>query len=233
MMSAIKALSYENHSQIKIKNSTNYLHAQNQQVVPLIVHEFSKASAEMPILFVKNAETGDFQAVALLGFKVNENLFYSEERWLGHYLPALISHHPFALMPSENDASQLQVFLKEDSHVISTTEGESLFDEQGNETDYMSKRKQAIGRYYEHSQVTQAFVNFLKEKQLLSQQNLTMDLNGEKIAINGVYLVDEKQLNALSDEDFLALRSRGFLSPIYHHLSSLNQLSKLAYLKTK
>ena len=62
--------------------------------------------------------------------------------------------------------------------------------------------------------------------------NSMKELNGEKIGINGVYLVDEKVLNSLSDEDFLELRKKGFLAPIYNHLGSLHQLSRLAKLKT-
>ncbi len=233
MTSAIRTLSFDNHKQTKIKHSNDYQHAKDQQVVPLIVHEFARASAEMPIVFVKNAETGEFQAVALLGLSQNENLFYSKDKWLSSHLPALISHHPFALIPSQNDENQLQMVLKEDSHLVSKTEGDALFDDDGNETEYLEKRKNSLGRYFENSHVTSAFVKQLNDISLLSQQNLSLELNGEKIAINGVYLVDEKVLNALSDEDFLELRKKGYLAPIYNHLNSLHQLSRLAKLKSE
>jgi hypothetical protein len=233
MTSSVRPLSYENHNQIKIADSNDYQHAKNQQVVPLIVHEFARASAEMPIVFVKNAETGEFQAVALLGLSQNENLFYSVEKWLSPYLPALISHHPFALMPSQNDENQLQMVLKEDSHLVSKTTGDALFDDKGNETEYLTKRKNALGSYFESNHVSKAFTKHLSEKSLFSQQNLSLDLNGEKIEINGVYLVDEKALNSLADEDFLELRQKGYLAAIYSHLSSLHQLSRLAKLRTE
>jgi len=233
MTSAIRTLSYENHHQIKIKDSNDYQHAKDQQVVPLIVHEFSRASAEMPIVFVKNADTGEFQAVALLGLSQHENLFYSADKWLSPYLPALITHHPFALMPTQNDENQLQMVLKEDSHLVSKTDGEALFDNKGNETEYLTKRKNALGHYFENNHITRAFTKALSDSSLLSQQNLSLDLNGEKIAINGIYLVDEKALNTLSDEDFLELRKKGFLAPIYSHFSSLHQLSRLAQLKSE
>jgi len=233
MTSAIQAINYANHSQVKIKSTRDYQHAKGQQVVPLIIHEFSRASGEMPIVFVKNAQTGEFQSVALLGLTTNENLFYSKDKWLSSYLPALITHHPFALVPTQNDENQLQVVIKEDSHLVSNEEGDALFDDEGNETEYMEKRKNALGQYYENSQTTKAFIDFLVEKSLLSEQNLSMKLNGENIGINGVYLVDEKALSTLSDKDFLILRQRGYLAPIYNHLSSLHQLSSLAKLKSE
>jgi len=231
MTSSVRPLSFENHNLTKIKHSNDYHHAKDQQVVPLIVHEFARASAEMPIVFVKNADTGEFQAVALLGLSPNENLFYSSEKWLSDYLPALISHHPFALMPTQNDENQLQMVIKEDSNFVSTTEGEALFDEAGNETKYLESRKNSLGQYFDNSHVTQAFTKQLSDNSLLSQQNLSLELNGEKIALNGVYLVDEKALNTLPDEDFIALRKKGYLAPIYNHLGSLHQLSRLAKLK--
>ena len=131
------------------------------------------------------------------------------------------------------DENQLQMVLKEDSHLVSKTDGDLLFDDEGNETEYLTKRKSALGHYFESSHVTKAFIKQLSDKSLLSQQNLSLELNGEKIAINGVYLVDEKALNSLADEDFLELRKKGYLGPIYNHLSSLHQLSRLAQLKSE
>jgi len=235
MNSALAPLSFDKHQHIKILTDQAFQHAKNQQVVPVIVHEFARAGAEMPIVFVKNSETGEFQPVALLGLKAGENVFYAEgdKKWLATYIPELISQHPFALMPTENDASQLQVILKEDSYLVSSEQGEALFDQFGDETEYMKKRKNALGHYYENTQITKAFVNTLNEKSLLIQQQLTLTLNGENFTLDGVYLVDEKALNNLPDNDFLELRQRGYLAPIYNHLSSLHQLSRIAALKAK
>lgn len=233
MTQSIQPLSFAKHSQIKIKNLTNFVHAKEQQVVPLIVQEFLAASVEMPIVFVKNTENGAFQSVALLGFKPQENVFYSEEKWLGGYLPALITHHPFALAPTENDENQLQVIIKEDSHLVSLQEGDALFESNGQETEYTKKRKSALGQYFEHTRTTRAFIALLTDLHLLDQQKLTIDLNGDKVVLDGVYLVNEKKLNALSNEDFLVLRERGYLAAIYSHLNSLRQIAKLAALKIK
>ena len=233
MTSPIQLINVEKHSQVKIKSTTNYIHAKEQQVVPLIVHEFAMASAAMPVVFVKNSVNGEFQAVALLGLKPAENVFYSEDKWLGAYLPALITHHPFALVPSQNDENQLQVALKEDSYLVSHEEGEAIFDDKGNETDYMTKRKNALGQYFENTRVTDAFIKYLVEKNLLSQQQLSLKINNENMTIDGIYLVDEKALNELSNDDFLVLRQRGYLAPIYNHMNSLHQLRTIAQLKTQ
>jgi len=233
MSNSIKPVNFENHKNIKIKLGNDFRHAENQQVVPIIVHEFSAVSAEMPIFFVKNSETGEFQSVALLGLKPNENVFYQGGKWLARNVPAIITHHPFALVPSQDDENQLQVVLKEDSHVISQDEGEAIFDEEGNETEYMVKRKNSIGLYFENSRITKAFIEQINTLGLLQEKSLTLDLNGEKVALNGVYMVDEKALNELSEQDFLMLRKKGFLAPIYSHLNSSHQLANIAAIKTQ
>ena len=232
MSTKASLLNYEDHGHLKVKETRTFEHVKNQQVLPLLVHEFSIAGAEMPVVFVKNSETGEFQPVAIMGFKTDENVFYDQHHWRGSYVPAYATHHPFALAPSEQDPNQLQVAITESSTLVNETDGQALFDEQGNETEYMQKRKQTLGNYYENMRVTQAFAKLLRDCGLLQEKTLTVDLNGEKITLNGLYLVDEKVLNELADEQYLDLRKKGFLPSIYAHIGSLHQLKQLAKLKS-
>ncbi len=43
----------------------------------------------------------------------------------------------------------------------------------------------------------------------------------------GIYIVDEKKLNSLSDEQLLDLIKRGLMPAIYAHLMSLQQVQRL------
>ncbi|NMP30279.1 SapC family protein [Thalassotalea sp. M1531] len=231
MSAPARPLNFVDHGKVKIKPSRHFPHVENEQIVPLIVHEFASAAAEMPVVFVKNAETGEFTPVAIMGFETGENVFHGET-WRGSYVPAVVMHHPFALMPSKEDPEQLQLILIETDEVLNGTEGEALFTESGEESKYLASRKEALGKYFEHTHVTKSFVNFLTEKDLLVEQTLNLEINGQKRQLSGVYLINESKLNALSDEDFLTLRKRGFLSPIYAHFFSIQQLSNLARLKS-
>ncbi len=228
-----RPLNFVDHGKVKISRKRLFPHVKEQQIVPIVVHEFSRVSSEMPVVFVKNAETGEFQPVAILGLETGENVFYSESGWQSSYIPASVSHHPFALMPTKEDETQLQVIILETDRVMSETEGDLLFNEDGTETEYLQKRKNTIGKYYENMHVTRMFVQQLVENNLLTEQSLTIDLNDEKRQINGLYLVDEKKLNSLPDADFLTLRKKGYLPAIYAHMLSLQQLSRLAALKTQ
>jgi len=231
MSTPVRPLNFVDHGKVKIKSTRHFPHVANQQIVPLIVHEFASAAAEMPVVFVKNAETGEFTPVAILGFETGENLFYGET-WQGSYVPAIVMHHPFALMPTKEDTENLQLVILETDEVLNGTDGEALFTESGEESIYLETRKNALGKYFENTHVTKSFVNFLTEHDLLVEQALNLELNGQKRQLSGVYLINEGKLNALSDDDFLTAKKRGFLSPIYAHLFSVQQLHNLARLKS-
>jgi hypothetical protein len=231
MSASYTAVNYTDHGHLKIAPSRKYSHVAKEQIVPLIVHEFSLASAEMPIVFVKNKDTGEFQSVALLGFAQGENVFNGAEKWRGTYVPAVVTHHPFALMPTEQEEHQYQVVIIEPNDATNETEGEALFNDDGQESEYMIKRKNALGQYFENTMITQTFLKHLAEKELFIEQSLSLDFNGQKLNIGGLYLIDEQKLKALSDQDYLELRERGYIGPIYSHLNSIHQLHNLARLK--
>ena len=107
-------------------------------------------------------------------------------------------------------------------------EGEALFDADKKETAVFAKRKEDVSRYFELNQMTDVFCQMLADMDLLTSRDLNVDIGGEKITIQSVYLIDDKKLNALSDEKFLELRQRGFLPAIFAHKSSLTQVRRLA-----
>ena len=232
MASPIKALNAAAHGNVKIKTGLNLESTAKQQILPVIVHEFAKAASAMPIIFIKpNAESTEYQPAALLGLKPEENLFYGDGKWLGDYLPAVVTHHPFAMVPTQGEENRLQMLINEDSAQYNEEDGDALF-EDGKETEYLTKRKETLGNYFNSMHVTREFTKALAEKELLIEQTLSVDINGEKVQLNGLFLVDEKKLNELPDEEYLELRKRGFLAPIYAHLGSLHQVNRLARLRS-
>lgn len=228
----MKALNLQEHKNIKIKKELFIEGTKNQQVLPLLVHEFAKASSIMPIIFIRPTEKDDkvVQPAALLGFKPDENLFYNEGKWVGEYLPAVVTHHPFAMVPTQGQEERLQMLINEDSPLVNEEEGDVLFEGE-EQSEYLKKRMESLSNYFGSMQVTRGFCDVLVEKDLLVEQSLTVEIKGEKTQLNGLLLVDEKKLNELSDEEFLDLRKKGYLAPIYAHLGSLHQANKLAQLR--
>jgi hypothetical protein len=51
--------------------------------------------------------------------------------------------------------------------------------------------------------------------------------------ISGAYVINEERLNSLSDEKFIDIKNKRYLSVIYSHLSSLAQIERLLGFKDK
>jgi hypothetical protein len=221
------------HANLKVRNALDLGASSGQQVLPINVPEFSRAGNDCPILFIKNAETGQFQAVMLLGLSREENLIYRDGEWEGTYVPEVLRMGPFKLLVIGQDAELATVGVDMESPLVSETEGEPLFDEQGNATEFMQESRDAIENYHQQGQATRAFLSELVKRDLLIQQSLVMEIEGEKVQIDGIYLVDENKVRELPDDVALDYYRRGFLPAIYAHLMSLGQTSRLARLKVQ
>ncbi|WP_153914117.1 SapC family protein [Shewanella sp. TC10] len=226
MSNQITLLEHAKHGDLKITPSS-YGHVADQHIVPVTLHEIARAATEYPIVFVKNSDNGEFQAVAMLGLKPGQNLSVKDGKWQGLYIPAVVRDYPLGLVLNPDVKDKVWIGIREEAAEVSKTEGQALFEGE-KETEYLENRKKALIAHFEQDQASRNILGFLAEKELLTTQTLTVDVAGEKRNINGLYLIDEAKLNELSDEDYLELRKRGLLGPIYGHLSSLNQVNRLA-----
>ena len=218
-------LNKEQHAATKINNNNAFSHINDEHLLPVVVHEFVVAGAEFPIVFVKSNDT--FQPVAMLGLAVKQNLFLQDNKWQALYVPRAVRNYPLMLVQEKQDGERLLVALDESSERVGQTEGNALFNADGAESEFLTHRKQQMAEYLELGQITRNFVAKLQELELIKEQVLTLNVNGEERRINGIHLLDEKKLNELSDEVFVELRKNGFLTAIYAHLMSLQHTQKL------
>ena len=232
MATKMVPLDKQKHKGKRIRNSSAYPQVVDQQMIPLVVHEIPSAATEFPVLFVKDGQTGEFRVVALCGLKPNENLYVLAKTWDGIYVPSILRNYPLSLAATTEAGDQLLVCVDEQSALLNDEEGELLFDENGDQTDFLKARSEALMTFSNNVQMTSAFVKLLVEKELLMPKSVNLDLSGENgISLGGFYIIDENKLNELDSEAFLDLRKRGFLPVIYSHLSSLNQMHRLSQKK--
>lgn len=228
MADNFQPLHKETHKNIKIKPAKSVEDLATQHALGVVVQEFALAGNQYPIAFVQGKDQEGYFPVALLGLEPNKNLFVNaDNKWEGMYMPARYTHKPFSVIPSKEDANLFGIAINMDSAVVSEKEGEALFTEAGEETEYLANRKKSLISYVEHEQITKAFIDELVKLDLLHSQNINVKVGGKEFNLNGLFIVDEKKLSALSDEDFLGLRKRGFLAPIYAHLGSMHQVNNL------
>lgn len=227
-MANFQPLHKETHKNIKLTAPKNLEDLKTQHVLGVVVQEFALAGAHYPIVFVQDPKAETYFPVSILGLEANKNLFVSEDnKWEGMYLPARYTHKPFSVVPNKDDPNLFGIAIDVDSDVVNEAEGDALFTETGDESEYLSKRKQSLMSYVENEHITKAFIEALVEFDLLHQQNINVKVQGKEYNLNGLFMVDEKKLQELSDENFLNLRKRGFLGPIYAHLSSMHQVTAL------
>lgn len=226
-MTAVRPLTKEAHSHLRLSNEQDVSHVAGQQLIPLLATEFVSAASEYPIVFVKNSQSGQFQAVLLSALTAGRNEFVLGKNWQGQYLPQVLRYYPLCLAVDPHDEGQLVVALNESSPRLNSQQGQLLFNQDGTESTLLESYKQGLSGYFDAQQLTDVFIARLTELSLLSSQQLSVRIHDQQQQLTGLYVIDEAKLNALASEDFAELRQRGFLPAIYAQLLSLQRLRHL------
>jgi hypothetical protein len=231
MFKNIVPLNNERHAKTRVKEISGFGFVSNLHIAYVTMHEFARAAAIFPIVFIEDKARDEFRPVVLMGLSEGENLFVSADgRWNASYVPAVIRRYPFALAPKGDSADYL-VCIDEGSDLVSDTEGDALFDERGEPTQTVANVKRYLGELQQLDTVTHAFCKFLAENNMFTPLNMKVREDAAIKNITGCYVINEARLNSLSDERFLEIRSKQYLASIYAHLMSLAQTERLVRLK--
>lgn len=215
------------HSALKVKTQHNFEFAKDTHLASATLREFAQVASCMPIVFIKDQASGSFHTIAMLGLEQNSNLYFKDDKWQGHIMPLNIQRFPFDVRP---DGDKLGVFIDENSALVGD-EGEPLFTEDGQPSDFLNNRQQLLGDIANSEMATQRFVKEVVDLNLLDAVQLTVKYaNGEQRNVTGLYGINENRLNELDDEKILALRKSGFLGAIYTVMLSLAQINRLVQL---
>lgn len=227
-MAQVIPLNNEHHANIKIQDNTDFSRFKNEHLIPLTAHDFIPLASEFAIVFVKNEETGEFTATAMMGMKAGVNLYCQNKHWEVPVTPASFLSSPLSLHTQNDNKENCFVCIDIDSPLISEKMGQALFSN-GEQTEYLQARTRHLVDVAEKFEQTKNIIQYLALKRLLTTKQLKINLSkGNQYAIDGLYVIDEKALNSLNDEDFSELRNKGLLPLIYAHLSSMHQVARLA-----
>lgn len=230
MFKQVVPINQERHLTKRIKEVTGFDFSSKFHIAYVTTHEFVRASAIYPLVFVEDKEKDQFRPVALLGLDAGENLFVDNAgKWQASYIPAIIRRYPFAL--SQAEEGRYLVCIDEQSELVSDTEGAPLFDDKGQPTQVIDNVKKYLGELQQMDAVTQEFSKFLAANNLFVPLNMRVRQNDSMKNISGCYVINEERLNNLSDELFLEMRNKRYLPAIYAHLTSLAQVERLVSLK--
>lgn len=227
MASKIVPLNPAAHRHLRVRAQPDFQRLAAEHMLPVVAQELGRLAGEYPLVFVKDAESGQFRAVALLGLKPQQNLFWREGRWQANQIPAIALAHPFFLAANPNEPEKKMVCVDENA-LVDDAEAELLITENNEQTPYLRQRLQQLQAYAEQAEVTVEWIAFLLKHDLLESRSVKLKVGEEEKQVHGLYVIDEKRLQALPDEAALEAHKRGYFSASYAHLLSLQQLTRLA-----
>ena len=197
--------------------------------------EFRHLQAHYPIFFQKHPRTGEFQPVALFGFRQGENLFLDERGWDASYVPLTIERQPFLIGRQQATGGQKMVIhVDMDSPRVGRDEGEPVFLAHGGPSEYLVRVNSMLGAVHQGMESNRAFIPALLANDLLESFTLDIELDdGSELRMAGFYTIHEEKLDALGGDALAALNRPGWLKAIYMAVASLSNIRDLIVRKNR
>ncbi len=238
-MPKIELLNNIDHKDLKVNINRSAALGDNVWFTPTFPQEYRVLQKHYPIVFTKNAQTGQFQAVALFGFEVGENLFLDENGWNASYIPLSIMRQPFLIGFQQSDKDgvpikEMVISVDMENPRVSRTEGEPVFLEHGGNTAYLDQVNSILNLVREGFERNSAFIEMLMGMDLLESFVLDVELDdGSQHRMSGFYTINEESLLGLTGDDLVILNNNGHLEPIYMAIASMSNISTLVEMKNR
>jgi hypothetical protein len=235
-MSNYVLLNNVQHANLKVLNRYFKEAGDHKAAVLTFPTEFADIQREFPILLSKNSETGDFQAVALLGIQQEENLFLDESvgnGWLASYVPAILARGPFIIGFHEQDGESIpMVYVDMNSPKVNETDGLLLFRQFGGNSPYLEYITQVLNTIQQGKAVGDLMYKAFDDLGLLESVTINVDLkNGDKHQLLGYYTINEEKLANLSGDALETLNRKDYLQGLFLIVSSMSNLQRLIKIK--
>lgn len=225
-MSQYEILNKEKHRNLRIR--TGYGAALGDAVMYAMTYpmEFRDIQGCYPILFTKDPNTGGFFAAAVLGFEADQNLFLQDGGWDAAYVPAMVQRQPFLMATGpESDSRPPVVSVDLDHPRVSQDEGEALFNNQGDPTEFLNQKVVLLDKLHRGLQHSKGFIDTLLRHELLEQITLDITFNdGSRKSLEGFYSIAEERLYQLKGDVLEALNEAGHLQPVFMVVASLSRM---------
>ncbi|MEH6433614.1 SapC family protein [Massilia sp. DD77] len=195
--------------------------------VTTFAQEFRLLQSDYPIIFRRAEGAVPFEAVALMGFTENENLFLGPEGWDAPAIPLMIARQPF-LIGRKGDELMIQVDLDNPRVTRGDGEGEPVFLPHGGNSEYLQRVNAMLSVIHQGMEAEAGFLWALMKHELLETFALDITLDdGSQSRMSGFYTIHEERLAALSPAALHELHQAGHLAPIYYALASLSNFRGL------
>jgi hypothetical protein len=225
-MSALVALDPRRHAAMRFDPAAAAAGAgAGQRIAQLGLSELALAAADMPLCLAKEAQTGRFNPVALMGLAAPRNLFVAGGRFHATYLPRALLLGAFRLDPA--GAGGLAV---DEAEPALRGDGTTLI-AAGATTALVDEVRGGLERLVADVAAARALADALAAHRLLRPLGLTLRLDdGAEHRLDGLYTIDEDALHALDEAAVVTLHRGGQLAAAAVIAASLAQLERLRQL---
>lgn len=195
--------------------------------VPLTAIEMPLAAREYTIVFAGNDEA--VVPVVVLGVENSQNLYLDENKaWKADYIPAFVRRYPFVFNQNQ-DATQFTLCIDESwAGCNREGRGQRLFDENGEQTQYLKTMLKFLSDYQTQFVRTQAYCKKLKELNLLEPMQAQVVLpGGEKRSLGGFLGATRSRIKSLENAKLAELVKSDELELTFLQMASLNNLGSV------
>jgi len=203
-------------------------------MVPAYPTEFAELQREYPIFFRRDADGGRFEAVALLGFDRDENLFVQDGRWNAGYLPGALARGPFLIgfreRQSDGGHRPAPVIHVDMDHprIARGGDGLAVFLPQGGHTPYLEHVVTVLGGIDDGIEAGKSMYDAFDALGLIQPVELDVRLDESNgVHLTGLFGIDRERLSALDAAQLHGLHRAGWLEGVYLVLSSLHNMRRL------
>ncbi len=215
------------HKDLKIKPMQDLEFAKDLAFIPILASEVKSVGKIFPIVFT-NDENPRLVAIVSLG---GSSLALNDEfKWISEYVPMYLRSYPFSISNAkvDDETTTKVILIDEDSHLVSATEGEALFDEDGNNTETLNRAMEFLKSYDEQMSITNSVAKEIKNSAILEEREISVGEGEDKqVLVKGFSVVDREKLNGLSDEVLANWVRRGIITMIDGTIDSLANIQTL------
>ena len=217
---------HERHADARLLPGTAIADFAQIQHVRLGLHEIGDAAADYPLGFLKDAASGQFRLVALLGLAAGTNSYLHGDFWQAVYLPQEIVAAPFSYAGPDRD-----LCINEASARVATDTGDPLFTADGSEAPVLQAIRTTLDQLESGRTAADQLIAAALAAQLIRPVAVTIRFDtGQADVLDGLYTISPVQLRALQPAALTDLHSRDLLAPVYAITQSLGQLNRLRQL---
>ena len=221
------------HKDLKVNRVYGAEQGDDVNVARVFPAEFGSLQNEYPLFFFKNAETGHFETITLLGFANGENLYLGDTGWDASCIPLSIERQPFLIGLQEQDVDGVPtevpvVHIDMDHPSIGETDGQPVFLPQGGESPYLERITSVLMAIHKGHEISQSFSQLLVGLELIESMIVDIELaDGLRQGLDGLYTINEDKLRSLGASGLETLHKKGHLQDVYMMLASLPNLARL------